>query len=217
MWKNEKIDELEKTSDKVLAIIEEKPRSQREILRQLAFYERKIHVKVLSDHLKRLLDKRKIGYFGNKVKKLDTKILLRKYYRLKGWPEDAHKIYIFTPQSGELYKKMIKKYKRKNKNLVDEIVLLYRRIEMMAKFQEMYTPEGSKIRSDIMAIYNNREQIVRIQATPPGFKKLLDVIKMTPFMFVIAYSKEQVRKDMTIPMFNKLRELFIIMNKNGKK
>ena len=84
MWKNEKIANLEKTSDKILAIIEEKPKSQKEIFNQLRpcldKEKQNIRWKVIHDHLKRLVHSRKIGYFGNKVNKLHTKILLREKY-----------------------------------------------------------------------------------------------------------------------------------------
>jgi len=192
--------------EKILNLIKDEPISQSEIRERLG---KRISIQGVSKHLKRLVDKREVAYFGNKVNKLHTKILLRKYYGLEGWPLNAHQVYIHTPESGKLYRKLIGRYKKKNKDLIDEITKLYRVLEVMTKFQGMYAPKGTKLKRDINKIYKRRDEIVGFESSNEGFKEFIKIIKMSSIMFVVAYKEEKTRNEITMPMFNKLRDLFI--------
>ena len=212
MLKKDKIAKLKKTSDKILAIISEGPKSQKEILNNLNDYlkdeGKSIELKVLSDHLKRLVIKKEIAYFGNTFTRLYPNMLLREKYGRK-WPEFAQKFYFSTLKSGKLYKKLIKKFGRGNKDLIHEITSYYQAIEVNTQFQESEITETMK--KDIERYYRARKRIVKFDFNNKEFLKFTKIIKMDPLMHWCAYKGGENMKNLTIPMYQKLRDLFIIV------
>lgn len=194
--------------EKILKLIAKEPLSQKEIRLKLGMG---ISIQGISKHLKRLLEKREICFLGNKVRKLDTKIFLKGYYGKK-WTEDSHQMYFSTPESGKLYNKLIRKFKKKNKKLIDDITFEYRVLEIISKFQDLYAPKGTKLRADINKIYEKRNEIIKIDSSSEEFKKFIKIIRMNSSMFVVAYKEKKIRNEITIPMFNKLKDLFIKIN-----
>lgn len=191
---------------RILNLIKEKPMSQSEIRGILG--RDKISLQGVSKHLKRLVDKREIGYFGNTSGRLYPKMLLMKEYKRK-WPENAQRYYFHTPEAGKLHRKLIRRYKKKNKDLIDEVTRLYRALEVGAKFQEMHAPKDTQLRKDIIEIYKKRNEIVKIDSNNKEFLGFIKIIKMDPIMFKMAYREEETRNAITIPMFKKMGELFV--------
>lgn len=196
-----------KNYEYIVNLIKFKPMSAKEIRSKL----KTISPQVINKHLKKGLRRKEIAYLGNKVKKKDTQDLLRNYYGSSGWPGKAHQIYIYTLESGRLYSKLKKKYKKKNLEIINEIVRLHQVIEVISKFQEMYAPEGTKMRRDMRRFYKERYKRINFNSTEE-FTKFIKVIKMNPLMHWIAYREEKIKNEITIPMFKKMGELFVRVN-----
>ena len=192
-----------KNYDNIINLIKTRPLSAKEIRKYLD-----VSPQLLNKHLKRGLRKKEIAYFGNKVKKKDTNDLLVNYYERSKWPGKAHHIYFHTPESGKLYKKLIKKYKKENNDLISEVVEFHRVIEAFSKFQDMLVSEGSKMKSDIKRFYKERYKRINFNSTEE-FTKFVKIIRMNPLMHWIAYREEKIRDELTIPMFAKMLDLFI--------
>ncbi len=164
----------------------------------------RISLQGIAKHIRKALEKRAIAYLGNKVNKKDARWLLKEKYN-ESWAEDAHNMYLYTPLSEDFYKRINKKYgkREQNKKLIDEVTELYRIIEISAYFQEIsvISDEGHKKITDF---YKNRNKDVdKILRTSPvmcwvAFKDLEG----------IDYSEEKsIPKNITYPMIEKLNTL----------
>jgi hypothetical protein len=189
---------------RILEIVKEKPRSQREIHEILG--KDNISLQGVSKHLMEGTRMKEIAYFGNMYGKLYPGIFLRKGFKRK-WPENAQRFYFSTPEGAKLYRKLIKKFGEENKKLIHEVTRYYQSIEVMSIFQEIYMTE--LMRKDINRFYRNRKKIVKIESNNEGFLKLMKLIKRNPVMHWCAYKTDKNRKNLTLPMFNKLKDLFI--------
>jgi len=195
-------------SKKILNLIKKGSLSQSEIKKLL---DNEISIQGVAKDLKRYVDIREIAYFGNGVPKLHTRILLKKRYDKK-WTPNAHQIYIHTPKSGKLYKKLLRKCKKKNLDLIKEITDLYRVIEVYAKFQEMYVLKDTKLGKDIIKFHKERSKRINFHCEKE-LERFFKIIKMNPEMHWLAYREEKIKNELTFPMFTKMGELFI-RNKN---
>ncbi len=120
--------------EKIINFIKQNPRSQVEIWNLLG---RKISLQGISNHLQRGVRLRVIGYLGNKVRKTDTKQLLRiKFGRM--WSENAHQHYLYTPRSKKFRRRLLRKFAKADEEELNEISRLYQLIEIMTNFQEIH-------------------------------------------------------------------------------
>jgi hypothetical protein len=124
-----------KTYDRIIEIIKNKPSCQEELKQELG-----LSLQSIAEHLDRAVSKGVIGFLGKTIHGKITLDLNRK------WKPYVQQYYVHTSESGKLYSKLIKKYKRKNKPLIDEIIERFRVIEIITKTQYVYFNDSGIIR-----------------------------------------------------------------------
>ncbi len=213
----------------IIELIKKRPISQNEIRAQIG--EDKISLQGVSKNLKRAIRLKEVAYFGNKVSKSDAKFLIKKQNNVD-WAEDAHQMYVRTPESGKLFKKLKKRYGKDNLLLIDSICEKYRLLEISAKFQEMYYENVELIRRDFKAQgkdYSDENVLAKINSKKEELNdyylknktdEFKGLISMTPIMFWIAFrdhpvydSSKSVPLNVTQPMLNELRKLILLKRK----
>lgn len=199
--------------EKILKLIEKEPSSEKEIRKSLGVIE--ISLQAVNKDLKRGLRLKTIGRFGIKkkesIKRSNYDDFVEGYRYNEKWPENAYYLYFCTPESGKLYQKLVRRYKKINLDLINEITRLYRVIETMAQYQTMYAPKKTKLRKNIAKFYNEKNKRVNFTFGKEQ-NKFLKIIKLTPEMHWLAYRYEKIKKEVTFPMFAKMLDLFNRIN-----
>ena len=91
--------------------------------------------------------------------------------------------------------------------MIVEITRYYQALEVKSKFQELYLTETMK--RDVHRYYRARKRIIKVDSNNKDFLSFMKIIEMNSLMHWCAYKQGGNVRDITIPMYQKLRDLFI--------
>jgi len=189
------------TYDRIIEIIKAKESHQGEIKKQFE----DLSLATVQEHLNKALKNRVVGYIG---KTIHSKLMID-----ERWTDYVRQYYVYTPESGKLYAKLNKKFK-KNEQLVNEITELFRVIEIASKIQYAYFNDGRIIKrmlnsknenvsdgivsdkillskKDVYAFYRKRHRIIKFHCSDEKVVKKLHLFldTMPPLMLWVAYKE----------------------------
>ncbi|MBU2576218.1 MAG: hypothetical protein KKF50_00670 [Nanoarchaeota archaeon] len=181
--------------------------------------------------LKRLERDGIIAYSGSSTTKVNMKDLLRRTFQ-RDWPDYAGRIYLYTPKSADFYRRLLKKFGRKDQKLISEILFHYRHLEMASWFAEDYFYNPESIKKEFKAkgkdltereikhkISFQRKQVEVFYKNRNKNKEILRFLRLDPVMYWCAFRtakdtppEKNIVKKTTIPMIDKMRKLFLEHN-----
>jgi hypothetical protein len=214
--------------NKIVNLIKNEPLSQTEIKNY--FNSKDISPQGIAKDLKRAERIGIVTYLGNKVSKVDAKLLLRKYFKRRTWPYNSQRCYVYVPKCEKFYRR-IKKFKSTGED-TQKILDLYKFIEVSTMIQKIYFEDLSVLRADFKSRGENlpdkelKKKMARTRVDVKNFynardKKnpLIKILRFTPLMYWCAFhnamplnhpnydpEKDFIKK-ITNPLISKLSEI----------